>query len=126
MASKQGTGFRNAKAETPETYLFRIKSSWRHSGLFFFVVVVMDMVNRNVYLKLITPDFFLLRTIDRNKIWQKQLKIFLLLVHFVYHLLAFAHFNDFSFLASISLCKEDFCPCLFPPSSGETSENTLL
>lgn len=25
---------------------------------FFVVVVVMDMVNRNVYLKLITPDFF--------------------------------------------------------------------
>lgn len=60
MASKQGTGFRNAKAETPETYLFRIKSSWRHSGLFF-VVVVMDMVNRNVYLKLITPDFFFVK-----------------------------------------------------------------
>lgn len=62
MASKQGTGFRNAKAETPETYLFRIKSSWRHSGLFFFlVVVVIDMVNRNVYLKLITPDFFFVK-----------------------------------------------------------------
>lgn len=83
-----------------------------------------DMFNKNVYLKLVTPDF-LLRTIDRNKIWQKQLKIFLLLLHFVYHLLALAHFNDFSFLASISLCKKDFCSS-FPPSSGETIENTLL
>lgn len=35
-----------------------------HGGILVFVVVVvvvMDMVNRNVYLKLITPDFFFVK-----------------------------------------------------------------